>query len=585
GWWGWLRQFQTFLPHLIPFKDRRLQVYAICLVGLVLLSRALNLIGPKLLGDVVNKVVTLEDHGSIPWTPILEYIFLAKVPQELIVEPLKSILRNRLHYWAYKELLMASYSHIMGLSLDFHDNKESAEAYAAVDQSNRLNQLLDNLIMTAFPIVLDHVLILAYLSYLFDVYMGLILAVIFVAYTISTYKLTAICAPHQRECLQYTREQKKIQIESFSAWQEAAYINRQSYHIEQLHIATAKEIKHMAMFTDLSLIQQIGQNSIMILGYTAVLILAVYQIVHKNRPIGTFVALLMYWSQLTRPIYQLAFAYKDIVGYAVEAEPLLRIMQTAPTVVDSAGAPNLTPRGGKVEFSRVSFTYDTRQDFIKDLSFTVVAGSTVAFVGQTGAGKTTICNKLLFRFYDVTGGSIQIDGQDIRDVTQHSLRETIGIVPQDPVFLSTTVLEAVRYARLNATDEEVYNACKAAAIHDSILRKPCGYQHQIGDRGCKLSGGEKQRLAIARVFLRDPEIIVLDEATSTVDNLSEAKIQQALSNVCRGKTTFVIAHRLSTVMHADQIFVLDQGRIAERGTHDELLQLKGRYWQLWYKKV
>jgi ABC-type multidrug transport system ATPase subunit len=315
------------------------------------------------------------------------------------------------------------------------------------------------------------------------------------------------------------------------------------------------------------------------------MLLAIYQIAQKSRPIGTFLALSLYWRQITRPIYQLAHAYKELITFAVEAEPLLQIMQTWPTVTDAKGANDLNFKGGKVEFKNVWFTYDRHKDFIKDLSFTIEAGSTVAFVGETGAGKTTICNKLLFRFYDVTGGQILIDGQDIRKLKQHNLREMIGIVPQDPAFFSTTVLEAVRYARLDATDEEVYEACKAASIHDTIIGKPCGYGYQVGERGCRLSGGERQRLAVARVFLRDPKIIVLDEATSIVDNVTEARIQQALSQTCRGKTTFIIAHRLSTVVHADQIFLIDQGTIAERGTHQELLRQKGKYWQLWHKKI
>ncbi|KAF2111806.1 hypothetical protein BDV96DRAFT_602847 [Lophiotrema nucula] len=584
GRWGYLKQYQIFLPYIIPTKNRRLQVYAICIVSLLLCERALNLIGPVLIGDLVTKTNDLKGGGQVPWREICLLIFAVKLPQDLIVSPLQSSLKTRIHFWSYKELLLASFTHVMSLSLEFHENKNTAEVSAAAEQAQTMNRLLDCVFFDALPVILDYALIFGYLSYVFDLYMGLIIATLCVIYVAVTYKCTTHIGPRRRLYLQSLTEQKRVQFESFSNWQSAAYFNRQGYHRERLQNVTNQEIKDMARSQDLGLIQHGMQDVVMALGYGAALFLATYQVIYNDRSVGTIPMLIMYWWQLTRPIGQLAGTFTLLVDYVVDAERLLQIMQKQPTVLDCVAAQSLKFKGGKIDFQDVDFSYDSRRQLIQRLNFTVEPGQTVAFVGQTGSGKTTICNKLLFRFYDVLGGSILIDGQDVRNVTQSSLREMIGIVPQDPGFMNTTILEAVRYARLEARDDEVYEACKAAAIHDKILTFPDGYLSKIGERGVKLSGGERQRFAIAQLFLRNPRIVVLDEATSTVDNVTETEIQNSLGRICKDRTTVIIAHRLSTVMHADQIFVLDRGQIIERGTHDELLGRGGKYWQLWAKK-
>ena len=267
----------------------------------------------------------------------------------------------------------------------------------------------------------------------------------------------------------------------------------------------------------------------------------------------------------------------------IDAERILDLLKTEPKIRNKANAVPLKVKEGKVSFRAVDFAYDPRKPTLCDICFTADGGQTVALVGETGGGKSTIL-KLLFRYYDVAAGCITIDGQDIRDVTLHSLRESFGMVPQDPSLFNISIMENVRYARLEATDEDVHEACQAAAIHDKILSFPDGYKSKVGERGVKLSGGELQRVAIARALLRDSPIVLLDEATSMVDAETESLIQQAFKKLTSGRTTFVIAHRLSTIQNADLILVVHGGQIIERGTHNELFAQKGKYLSLWSKQ-
>jgi ABC-type multidrug transport system fused ATPase/permease subunit len=268
----------------------------------------------------------------------------------------------------------------------------------------------------------------------------------------------------------------------------------------------------------------------------------------------------------------------------IDAERLLQLLNTKPSVADKEGAKDLVVDEGRVEFKDVEFAYDVRKPIIRGVNLQAEGGQTIAFVGETGGGKSTML-KLLFRFYDVTGGSIMIDGQDLRSVTQSSLRDALGLVPQDPVLFNQTILQNIRYARLDATDEDIKDACRAAAIHDDIESFPDKYNSKVGERGVRLSGGQLQRIAIARVLLKNPKIVLLDEATSAIDSAIEEQIQAAFRKLSKGRTTFVIAHRLSTIVEADQIIVIEKGEIAQRGTHHELLELGGKYAELWSKQT
>jgi ATP-binding cassette subfamily B protein len=275
--------------------------------------------------------------------------------------------------------------------------------------------------------------------------------------------------------------------------------------------------------------------------------------------------------------------YRTIRQGLIDMEAMFDLVDTPAEVLDAPGAPDLSVAAGEVRFENVSFAYDPERQILHDVSFTIAPGSTLAVVGPSGAGKSTL-SRLLFRFYDVTGGRITIDGQDIRDVTQASLRRAIGIVPQDTVLFNDTIGYNIGYGREGASQAEVEDAARGAAIHGFIAGLPDGYEAMVGERGLKLSGGEKQRVAIARTLLKDPPILILDEATSALDSRTEAAIQETLQKVERGRTSIVIAHRLSTVVDADQILVLDGGRVAERGTHAQLLRRGGLYAEMWTRQ-
>jgi ATP-binding cassette, subfamily B, heavy metal transporter len=326
-----------------------------------------------------------------------------------------------------------------------------------------------------------------------------------------------------------------------------------------------------------------GQAAIYSVGLTIVMIMAGLAVLKSTATIGDFVMINALMIQLYMPLNFIGSSYREIKQGLIDVEGMFGILRQNAEIEDKPGAPAFKPAKGDIVFENVSFAYDVRRPILKNISLHVPAGKTVAIVGPSGAGKSTI-SRLLFRFYDVTAGKILIDGQNIADVTQESLRKAIGMVPQDTVLFNDTIRYNIRYGRPDATDAEVEAAAKMAQIHNFVLSLPLGYDALVGERGLKLSGGEKQRVSIARTILKGPPILVLDEATSALDSLTEQDIQEALRGVSRNRTTVVIAHRLSTVIEADEIIVLEEGEIAERGTHKVLLRKKGLYYDMWNRQ-
>jgi ATP-binding cassette subfamily B protein len=334
--------------------------------------------------------------------------------------------------------------------------------------------------------------------------------------------------------------------------------------------------------TSLALLN-VGQAMIISLGLTAVMLMTASGIVSGALTIGTFVMANTYLMQLYQPLGFFGFVYREIKQALIDMEKMFDLMSEDPQVADTSDAKPLTASGGEVGFEDVHFGYDGRRPILKGVSFQIPAGKTVAVVGPSGSGKSTI-GRLLYRFYDVEGGSIRIDGQDIREVTQDSLRACIGVVPQDTVLFNETIYYNIAYGKPNATPAEIEHAARMAHVHDFIMAMPDGYQTLVGERGLKLSGGEKQRVAIARTVIKDPAILLLDEATSALDSHTEQEIQKNLREISRGRTTLCIAHRLSTVVDADEILVLDDGYVVERGRHAELLTMDGRYAEMWRRQ-
>lgn len=368
------------------------------------------------------------------------------------------------------------------------------------------------------------------------------------------------------------------------SYETVKYFNAEAYEFNRYREAVTKyqAAEYQVMFS-LNLMNVV-QNLVFMLGLVVVCFIAAYQVTTGQRKVGKFVALLTYMAQLQGPLNFFGTFYRMIQSAMINSERMLELFKEKATVVDSPTAEPLLSCEGMLRFSSVKFAYDARKPALQELDFTCPAGTTTALVGESGGGKSTVF-RLLFRFYNAQAGSIQLDGHDVQDVTIDSLRRQIGVVPQDTVLFNETLMYNLKYARQDATDEEVFTACRAASIHDKILSFPDGYSTKVGERGLRLSGGEKQRVAIARTILKNPRIILLDEATAALDSETEQHIQDALTTLGKGRTMLVIAHRLSTITTADQILVLHEGRVDERGSHDELLARKGRYASMWKKQV
>ena len=368
------------------------------------------------------------------------------------------------------------------------------------------------------------------------------------------------------------------------SYETVKYFNAEQYEFDRYRGAV-QDYQRSEYKVLISLnIMNVSQNLVFTLGLLITCFIAAYQVTTGQRKVGRFVALLTYMAQLQGPLNFFGTFYRSIQSAMINSERMLELFKERPSVVDEPTAQGLPSCEGEIEFTDVKFAYDPRKPALKGLSFRCAPGTTTALVGESGGGKSTVF-RLLFRFYNTNEGSIQIDGHDVKDIKIECLRRHIGVVPQDTVLFNETLMYNLKYANPSASDEDVYDACRAASIHEKILSFPDGYESKVGERGLKLSGGEKQRVAIARTILKDPGIILLDEATAALDSETEQHIQTALDQLSQGRTTLVIAHRLSTITTADQILVLHSGQVAESGTHDELLALKGRYASMWRKQI
>jgi ATP-binding cassette subfamily B protein len=372
-------------------------------------------------------------------------------------------------------------------------------------------------------------------------------------------------------------------IDSLLNYETVKYFGNEAHEARRFDASLARyEQAAIKSKTTLSLLN-VGQGSVIAVGLTAVMLMAGFGVVQGQMTVGDFVLVNSYLIQLYLPLNFLGFVYREIKASLTDMEAMFRLLHEQAEVEDKPDALPLKAEGGEVAFENVAFHYDTRRPVLKNVSFRVAPGKKVAIVGPSGSGKSTI-SRILFRFYDVSGGRVLIDGQDIRDVTQASLRAAIGIVPQDTVLFNDTIYYNIAYGRPNATREEVEAAAKLARVHDFVLSLPDGYDSTVGERGLKLSGGEKQRVAIARTILKNPRILLFDEATSALDSATEQEILKSLREVSGGRTTLTIAHRLSTVVDSDEILVMEAGRIVERGTHASLLATGGTYAAMWWRQ-
>jgi ATP-binding cassette subfamily B protein len=372
-------------------------------------------------------------------------------------------------------------------------------------------------------------------------------------------------------------------VDSLLNFETVRYFNNEAHEATRLDLALADYEKAAVRTRESLSLLNVAQAAVITIGVTAMLVLAALDIRDGEMTVGDFVVVNTYLMQLAIPLNMLGTVYREIRQAMVDMENLFSLMDEATDVADAPDAESLRSSSGAIEFRNVSFGYESDRRILHNVSFTAASGSTTAIVGPTGSGKSTI-SRLLLRFYDPDSGQVLIDNRNIRSLTQHSLRRVIGVVPQDTVLFNDTLYYNIAYGDPLADDDRILAAARAAQLHDFVQSLPAGYQTLVGERGLKLSGGEKQRVAIARALLRDPKIFFFDEATSSLDSTTEREIQGNLARLSQGRTSLVIAHRLSTVVGADQILVLDDGRITEQGTHPQLLAEKGLYAQMWQQQ-
>jgi ABC-type transport system involved in Fe-S cluster assembly fused permease/ATPase subunit len=487
--------------------------------------------------------------------------------------------RTRVSQFAKYQLNSLAFSHVMSLSMDYHTSKSTGKVITAIEQGTDLTYLVDTLFEVG-PMIIDLLVAVIYLTKHFDSTVGLIvlIAAVFNAYV--TWKGNKYTSKMERQFVENSQRQNTVLYDSISNWFTVAIHNRAKFEHQRFSQAVWKNLLTERRYYDASEVLWKSQEVLLDLGLYASCYVAAIRVVEGHSTISSFVFLTSYWDSITSPMSSLAHQFHETAAHLIRAEWLYQLLQTKPSVRDKTDARQLNISEGRVTFENVSFSYNPQRTILDNISFATEPGQAIALVGETGSGKSTIL-KLLWRFYDVTSGRICIDGQDIRDITLDSLRDSLGSVPQDPSVFDQTIMQNLLYARPLATEQDVFDACNAACIHDQIMSFPDGYQSKIGERGVRLSGGELQRLAIARVMIRRPKIVVLDEATSAVDSDTEANVQRAIKALSAGRTVFTVAHRLSTVVAADKILVIHKGEIVEQGTHHGLLVANGRYARLW----
>jgi ATP-binding cassette subfamily B protein len=485
---------------------------------------------------------------------------------------------------AVRRLAILTFEHMHALSLRYHLERKTGGLTRVLERGrNAIETIVRMVILQLMPTVVELALIVGVLLWMFDWRYVLIIVITVVLYMTYTYYATEWRIGIRRKMNDSDSDANTKAIDSLLNYETVKYFVAEQREAQRYDRTMARyEDASVKAYTSLAVLNA-GQAAIFTAGLTAAMVLCVLGIRAGTNTVGDFVMINAMMIQLYMPLNFMGMVYREIKQAVVDIELMFSILAREAEIEDNPGAQPLAIPKGAIKFEDVHFAYDPERQILKGLSFEVPAGNTVAIVGPSGAGKSTI-SRLLFRFYDVTGGRITIDGQDIREVTQTSLRSAIGMVPQDTVLFNDTIRYNIRYGRWDATDAEVEQAAGLAQIDGFIRMAPDGYETEVGERGLKLSGGEKQRVAIARTILKGPPILLLDEATSALDSHTERDIQDALDRVSRGRTTLVIAHRLSTIVGADEIIVLDQGVIAERGTHHQLLLKGGLYAGMWNRQ-
>ncbi|KAL3436437.1 hypothetical protein BDV09DRAFT_45795 [Aspergillus tetrazonus] len=585
SWWEYLSGYSLFFPYLWPSKSRRLQLVVLVCFLLIILQRVVNVLVPLQVGIITNKLSKQGDEFRVPWFEICLYILFRWLQgNQGLIGSLRSTLWIPVSQYSYMELSTAAFEHVHGLSLDFHLGKKTGEVLSALSKGSSINTFLEQVTFQVVPMLVDLCVAIVYFLVALDAYYALVVTIVTFCYLYVTIRMAQWRAEIRRQMVNSSRQEDAVKNDSMVSYETVKYFNAEEYEFGRYRGAVSdfQRAEYHVLFS-LNLMNT-SQNTIFMLGLLIACFIAAYQVSLGQRDVGQFVSLLTYMAQLQGPLNFFGTFYRSIQSALINSERLLELFREQPTVVDRPNARPLAVCKGDIKFDNVEFSYDARKPALNGLTFHCEPGTTTALVGESGGGKSTVF-RLLFRFYNSERGRILVDGHDVESITIDSLRRHIGVVPQDTVLFNETLMYNLKYANPSATDEDVYEACRASSIHDKIMSFPDGYNTKVGERGLRLSGGEKQRVAIARTILKNPRIILLDEATAALDTETEEHIQGALSTLSRGRTMLVIAHRLSTITTADRILVLSEGKVTESGTHDQLLAMKGRYASMWRKQI
>jgi ATP-binding cassette, subfamily B, heavy metal transporter len=576
--WATLR---TLFPYLWVYKWRVIAAI-ICLVGAKMANVGVPLVLKKLIDALT---ISPNDPHALLVLPLgaLAAYGALRFATTLFTE-LREFLFARVTQRAVRTIALKVFRHLHALSLRFHLNRQTGGMTRDIERGTRgVNSLVSFSLFSILPTLVEITLVLGYLALHYDIWFTIITAVALVVYIGFTVSVTEWRTHFRRTMNDLDSKANTRAIDSLINYETVKYFSNEDYEADRYDQGLQKyEQAAVRSQTSLSLLNT-GQSLIIATAVTLILWRATQGVIDKTMTLGDLVLVNSFMIQLYVPLNFLGVIYREIKQSLADMERLFALLEQNREVADTPGAKPLQTQAARVAFSHVDFSYETKRQILHDVDFTIPSGTTTAVVGHSGSGKSTLA-RLLFRFYDLNSGSITIDGQDIRDVTQESLREHIGIVPQDTVLFNDTIEYNIAYGRPGASRDDIVAAARAASIHEFIESLPDGYATMVGERGLKLSGGEKQRVAIARTLLKNPAILIFDEATSALDSKAEQAIQAQLKEIAKTRTTLVIAHRLSTVADAQQIIVLDHGRIVERGTHQSLLAENGLYAQMWERQ-
>jgi len=578
-----LRALKGLGPYLWPRDSVELRARVVLALLLLAAGKLINITSPFFYKYAVD-ALTVPKPGiiAVPIAMIIAY-GAARVMSQGFNE-LRNAVFAKVGQRAVRQVALSAFRHVHALSLRFHLERRTGGLARAVERGTAgIEFLLSFMLFNVVPTLFEIVLVCAILWRLYNWAFAAITLVTIVTYIGFTFVVTDWRIRFRREMNTRNSEANTKAIDSLLNYETVKYFANEAHEGERYdHALHAYERAAVKSETTLALLN-VGQGAIIATGVVGVMILAAQGVAAGRMTAGDFVLVNAYLLQLYQPLNFLGMVYRNIKQSLTDLEQMMSLLKIAPEIEDRPAAPSLVVRHGAVAFRHVDFRYDARRAILQDVDFVVPPGGTLAIVGPSGAGKSTIA-RLLFRFYDVDQGAIEIDGQDIRDITQDSLRRSIGVVPQDTVLFNDTIFYNIAYGRPGASQAEIEEAARLARIHDFVAALPDGYETMVGERGLKLSGGEKQRVAIARVVLKAPRILIFDEATSALDTKTEREIQASLAEVAADRTTLVIAHRLSTVVDADQILVLDGGCIVERGDHRDLLARGGVYAAMWARQ-